>query len=374
MIGATGVTNAAPGGALVQFENVTKRYGDVAAVANISLDVMDDEFFALLGPSGCGKTTLLRLLAGFETPDAGRILLAGEDISQVPPHRRPVNMMFQSYALFPHLTVESNIAFGLRQEGMARARIAERVREMLALVKLEGLGPRKPHQLSGGQRQRVALARSLAKHPRLLLLDEPLAALDKKLREDTQFELARLRERLGVTFLVVTHDQVEAMSLADRIAVMNRGAVVQVGRPAEIYEQPASAWVADFVGDVNLFDGEIAAVEGGLVRVATRTAFQMVVAGSAPVGAAVTVAIRPEKFMLLTQRPEARDNCLPGTVSDIAYQGGVSLYRVRLDTGFVVQAAAANATRRGAVVAAGDRVWLAFAPEAAVLLPPGEAS
>ena len=368
------MTTAAEGGTLVRFDNVSKRYGEVSAISNVSLDIRDDEFFALLGPSGCGKTTLLRLLAGFETVDSGRILLGGEDISHVPAHRRPVNMMFQSYALFPHLTVYDNIAFGLRQERMARAALAERVREMLALAKLEGMESRKPHQLSGGQRQRVALARSLAKHPRLLLLDEPLAALDKKLREDTQFELARLRERLGLTFLIVTHDQVEAMSLADRIAVMRGGAVVQVGAPADIYEQPASRWIADFIGDVNLLEGDVVAgAAPSHVRVATPAAFQIVVAGTARPGEKVAVAIRPEKFAILTERPAPRDNCLPGAVTEIGYQGGVSLYRVRLDTGFVVKVAVANAARRGGGIAAGDRVWLAFAPDAAVLLPAGGA-
>src|SRR5437764_940199 len=279
---------------LVRFDQVTRRFGDVVAIDALSLDIFPGEFFALLGPSGCGKTTLLRLLAGFETPSEGHIRLDGEDIDAVPPHRRPVNMMFQNYALFPHLTVEGNVAFGLKQEGLPRREIADRVAAMLAVVKLEGLARRRPDQLSGGQRQRVALARSLVKRPKVLLLDEPLAALDRKLREETQFELMDLQAKLGTTFVIVTHDQEEAMTVADRIAVMEHGRIAQVATPPEIYEQPNSRYVAGFVGDVNLIEGRLVATgpAGSVVESAggTRLAAAQVIAGD--LGATVWVALR----------------------------------------------------------------------------------
>src|SRR5450755_4590142 len=264
------VTVDAPDIPLLRIENVVKQFGPCRAVDGLSLDIRRGEFFALLGPSGCGKTTLLRMLAGFETPEEGRILLNGYDIAQYLPHERPVNMMFQNYALFPHLSVRDNIAFGLKRAGMARADIATRVAEMVALVKLEGLEKRKPDQLSGGQRQRVALARSLARRPQVLLLDEPLAALDKKLRESTQLELMELQRRLGMTFIIVTHDQEEAMTVADRIGVMDHGRLEQVATPRELYEAPASRWVAEFVGDINLFEGQIEPRESIRLTIASR--------------------------------------------------------------------------------------------------------
>jgi putrescine transport system ATP-binding protein len=358
---------------LLRIEAVSKKFGEFAAVDQLSLEIFQGEFFALLGPSGCGKTTLLRLVAGFEQPSAGRILLEGLDLAPVPPHRRPVNMMFQSYALFPHLTVEANVAFGLKQEGLPKAEIAERVADMLALVKLETFGRRKPHELSGGQRQRVALARSLVKRPRVLLLDEPMAALDKKLRGETQFELMDLRRRLGLTFIIVTHDQSEAMTVADRIAVMDRGRLMQVAPPAAIYEQPSSRWVADFIGNVNLFEGRVGnsdtTVEGTALG-------RLRVAGSidAEAGSTVWVAVRPEKIRLdryetpPAGRPDT-ENGIAATVVDIGYLGDLSLYRLRTEAGVLLQAAIANtAPPTARAIAWNDQVWLSFAPEAAIVL------
>ncbi|HXW48436.1 MAG TPA: ABC transporter ATP-binding protein [Xanthobacteraceae bacterium] len=358
---------------LLRIESVGKRFGTFVAVDQLSLDVYQAEFFALLGPSGCGKTTLLRLIAGFEQPSTGRILLDGVDLASVPPHRRPVNMMFQSYALFPHLTVEANVAFGLKQEGLPRAEIAARVADMLALVKLETFGRRKPHELSGGQRQRVALARSLVKRPRVLLLDEPMAALDKKLRGETQFELMDLQRQLGLTFIIVTHDQTEAMTVADRIAVMDRGRLMQVAPPAEIYERPNSCWVADFIGTVNLFEGRVGELDGtvegsalGRLRVGAKI--------DAEPRATVWVAVRPEKIRLSQRRAASGeepppDNAIAATVVDIGYLGDLSVYKLRTETGVSLQAAIANTeslTARG--IGWNDKVWVSFAPEAAVVL------
>ncbi len=338
---------------LLRIEGVAKTFGGFRAVDGVSLDIAPGEFFALLGPSGCGKTTLLRMLAGFETPDEGRILLNGRDIAQVLPHERPVNMMFQNYALFPHLSVRDNIAFGLKRAGMARKDISARVAEMVALVKLEGLEKRKPDQLSGGQRQRVALARSLARRPQVLLLDEPLAALDKKLRESTQAELMELQRRLGMTFIIVTHDQEEAMTVASRIAVMNAGRLDQVATPRELYEVPASRWIAEFIGEVNLFDGEIQSREINRLTISTGDAGAIVVAEPRnPVTkTSVSVAIRPEKVKLSRRGPVADAaasqslNRLEGVVSEVSYLGGLTTYKVKLDSGAVVRSSMANTTR-----------------------------
>jgi putrescine transport system ATP-binding protein len=360
---------------LVRFETVSRRFGDVVALDRLSLDIYEAEFFALLGPSGCGKTTLLRMLAGFERPDAGRVILDGGDIGTTPPHRRPVNMMFQNYALFPHLSVAGNIGFGLRQEGRPRAEIAARVDELLALVKLEGLAGRRPDQLSGGQRQRVALARSLAKRPKVLLLDEPMAALDRKLREETQFELMELQARLGLTFVIVTHDQQEAMTLAHRMAVMNFGQIAQVGTPAEIYEQPRSRWVAEFIGDVNLIEGVVieAGAEGIVIadqdgrhhRCAAAELTEHAVAG-----ARVVIGLRPEKLRIETTPRSGATNVAAGRVADIGYLGGISIYKVQVDDGRMMKATVANLVRAGVPpISRGDEVWLSWDPAAAVVLP-----
>lgn len=325
---------------IVEVEGVTKRFGAVQAVTGVDLEIARGELFALLGGSGCGKTTLLRLLAGFEQPDSGRILIDGQDMTGVPPYLRPVNMMFQSYALFPHLDVAGNIAYGLKRENVAKPQIASRVAEALALVKLEGLGARRPSQLSGGQRQRVALARALVKRPKLLLLDEPLAALDRKLREGTRFELVRLQEQIGLTFVIVTHDQAEAMSMASRLAVMNAGRIVQTGTPHELYERPATRFVADFIGLANILE-------------------------TAP---GRWLALRPEKIAISAERP-GTEHAVAGKVVEVAYEGDRSLYRVAVDAGRPMQVAQMNIARaRESTYRRGDSVWLGWTDDAGQVL------
>ncbi len=356
----------------IVFENVTKKFGDFTAVNNLSLSIYEKEFFALLGASGCGKSTLLRMLAGFDEPTSGRILLDGQDLRGIPPYRRPVNMMFQSYALFPHMTVGANIAFGLKQEGMPKPEIDARVADMLKLVKLEQFAKRKPHQLSGGQRQRVALARSVAKRPKVLLLDEPLGALDKKLREETQFELMDLQQTLGLTFVVVTHDQEEAMTMADRIAILEKGEVMQVATPAEIYEAPGSRFVAGFVGNVNMFEGTVASREMNMARidVADGLRIQTENAGDALAGNAVSFAIRPEKIKVSSRPPaETGFNAVEGEVFDLAYLGDMTVYHVKLPGGQVVKASSLNSSRvTEDALTWNDRAWISFAPDAGIVL------
>ena len=356
---------------LITFKNVTKKFGEFVAISDLNLDIYAREFFALLGPSGCGKTTLMRMLAGFETPTSGVIELAGQDIAAIPPNKREVNMMFQSYALFPHLNIWDNIAFGLRREKMPKDQMEARVEEMLRLTKMEKFARRKPHQVSGGQRQRVALARSLAKAPKLLLLDEPLGALDAKLRQDTQFELMDIQESTGTTFVIVTHDQEEAMTVASRVAVMDHGKLVQVDTPDVIYETPNSVYVADFIGDVNIIEGT-AEANGDSVAL-TWAEGQPPLIGSAnqPIskGASAAMAIRPEKIAISSEKPTDRTNVLQGKVLDIAYLGNISTYHVQLDNGTVIKAQIAN-TRRIARrnFTWEDPVWLSWTDTAGIVL------
>jgi putrescine transport system ATP-binding protein len=374
------VPRAASDTPLLRIENVVKKFGPVRAVDGLSLDIHAGEFFALLGPSGCGKTTLLRMLAGFEMPDQGRILLNGTDVAQFLPHERPVNMMFQNYALFPHLDVFDNIAFGLKRAGLQRSRIDDRVAEMVALARLDGLEKRKPDQLSGGQKQRVALARSLARRPRLLLLDEPLAALDKKLRESTQLELIELQRRLGLTFIIVTHDQEEAMTVAGRIGVMDAGRLEQVATPRELYEAPATRWVAQFVGTINLFEGHLQresarATPVPTLAVATRDAgiLHATLPRRPLTKDAVCIAIRPEKVKLSGRVPAAETtpvlNRLEGVVTDVGYLGGLTIYKVKLDSGAVLRCSMANTARTDVdALGVNRRVVAWFSPDDCVVL------
>ncbi|WP_096704360.1 polyamine ABC transporter ATP-binding protein [Magnetospirillum sp. 15-1] len=356
---------------LIRFEGISKRFGDFVAVEHVDLAIFKGEFFSLLGASGCGKTTLLRMLAGFETPTTGRILIDGQDVTTVPPYERPVNMMFQSYALFPHMSVADNIAFGLKQDGLPRPVIRDKVAAVLDLVQMGRFSGRKPHQLSGGQRQRVALARCLAKEPKVVLLDEPLAALDKKLREATQLELVNIQDRVGITFVMVTHDQGEAMTMSSRIGVMNAGRIEQVGGPVDIYEYPGSRFVADFIGAANMFQGTAKGGEGALAVACPELEHDLSVAGAGKVaaGAPVTVMVRPEKVMIVRDRPESGLNWAEGVVSDIAYLGDVSIYHVRLASGRKVQALRTNLHHgEESRLTWEDRVFLAWHPADSLVL------
>ena len=356
---------------LIRFQGVSKRFGTFTAIDNIDLDIYEREFFALLGPSGCGKTTLMRMLAGFEDPSAGVISLAGQNMAGIPPNKRATNMMFQSYALFPHLSVADNIAFGLKRDKMPADKIKARVDEMIALVQLGKFAARKPHQISGGQRQRVALARALAKAPKLLLLDEPLGALDKKLRQDTQFELMDIQEKTGTTFVIVTHDQEEAMTVASRVAVMDHGKLIQVATPDAIYETPISTYVADFIGDVNIIEGRATPVEGA-VHIAWGESQPPITAATSATfdkGAKVYLAIRPEKIAISREKPADRNNTLQGKVLDIAYLGNISTYHVELPGGQMIKAQTANTRRIGRRdYTWEDPVWLSWTDTAGVVL------
>lgn len=358
---------------LVQIKGLTKKFGDVIAVDNVDLDIYQGELFCLLGGSGCGKSTLLRMLAGFEYPEAGTIEIDGMDMSNVPAYERPTNMMFQSYALFPHMTVEKNIAFGLQQDVMPKDEIADRVHNILKLVELEGYKKRRPQQLSGGQRQRVALARSLVKEPKLLLLDEPLAALDKKLRKQTQFELANIQEQVGVTFIVVTHDQEEAMTLSSRMAVMDAGRFKQIGTPTEIYEFPESRFVADFIGSANIFEGRVSEDGSDHVRVSTNVGEVYINHGqSVAENKQIWVGLRPEKIHLsITPPKNTGPNQIIGQVEDIGYLGETSIYKVRLQNGQIVDVTATNQRRpmnRTHSITWEDTVFLSWEPESVMLL------
>ncbi len=333
----------------IRISNLTKKFGNFVAVDNVSLDIYREELFCLLGGSGCGKSTLLRMLAGFETPTSGRIEIDGQDMVNVPAYERPTNMMFQSYALFPHMSVEKNIAYGLMRDGLAKSEAGDRVNEMLKLVQLDDFAKRKPDQLSGGQRQRVALARSLIKQPKLLLLDEPLGALDKKLREETQFELINIQESLGVTFIVVTHDQEEAMTLSTRIGVMDEGVIVQVGEPPEIYEFPGTRFVADFIGSVNIFEGRVVEDAENYVRIHSKQGncdIHVSHGVSCTDNQKLWFAIRPEKMTLSRKKPRGKYNFVKGVVDEIAYLGNLSVFRVKLDNGMVVRVTKSNLLRR----------------------------
>jgi putrescine transport system ATP-binding protein len=356
----------------IRIKGVSKRFGDFIAVDNVDLDIEQGELFSILGGSGCGKTTLLRMLAGFEIPSSGTIEIDGVDVTNQAPYDRPVNMMFQSYAVFPHMNVQKNVAYGLRKEGVRRAEIEKRVDEMLELVQLSDFKNRKPDQLSGGQGQRVALARALIKRPKVLLLDEPLAALDKKLREKTQFELMNIQDELGITFVVVTHDQEEAMTLSGRIAVMDKGQFQQVGTPKEIYEFPNNRFVADFIGTINTFEAVVTVVGSDEIQAYSDEAGEVLTALGrqlVDVGQTIEIAVRPEKIFVTKDKPDNDDVCVEGVVDDLGYLGNRSLYRIKLGSGKVVQVSSQN--RRRSVTRFlewDDKVWLSWRPRSAVVL------
>lgn len=356
----------------IRIKGVSKRFGDFTAVDNVDLDIEQGELFSILGGSGCGKTTLLRILAGFEIPSSGTIEIDGVDVTNQAPYDRPVNMMFQSYAVFPHMNVAKNVAYGLRKEGVRRAEIEKRVDEMLELVQLSDFRNRKPDQMSGGQRQRVALARALIKRPKVLLLDEPLAALDKKLREKTQFELMNIQDELGITFVVVTHDQEEAMTLSGRIAVMDKGQFQQVGTPKEIYEFPNNRFVADFIGTINSFEAVVSVVGNDEIQAYSDEAGEVLTALGrqlVEVGQTIEIAVRPEKIFVTKDKPDNDDVCIEGVVDDLGYLGNRSLYRVKLGSGKIVQVSSQN--RRRSVTRFlewDDKVWLSWRPRSAVVL------
>lgn len=335
----------------IQIKNLSKNFDGTPAVANIDLNIYQGELFTILGGSGCGKSTLLRMLAGFETPSEGQIIIDGKDMAGIPAYDRPVNMMFQSYAVFPHMTVAQNISYGLKKDGIEKSQIKNQVNEMLELVQLSALGKRKPHQLSGGQRQRVALARALIKKPKVLLLDEPLAALDKKLREQTQFELMNLQYELGITFVVVTHDQEEAMTLSSRVAVMNEGRFIQIGTPSQVYESPNNKFVADFFGTINFFNATVQnANQDSKVLCATLektgTELDAKFDGNIHTGDQITIAVRPEKISITKNNPEGENlTVTKGVVEDLAYYGNRSIYRIRSQSGRIIQVSAQNFAR-----------------------------
>jgi putrescine transport system ATP-binding protein len=358
---------------LIEFTGVTKKYGTFTAIDNIDLKIYPREFFALLGPSGCGKTTLMRMLAGFEAASNGTITIDGQNMEGVPANKRAVNMMFQSYALFPHLSVTENLAFGLKRSDMPKSAIQGRVDEMLRLVQLEQFAKRKPHQLSGGQRQRVALARALAKAPKLLLLDEPLGALDKKLRQKTQFELMDIQEKTGTTFVIVTHDQEEAMTVASRIAVMDHGKLMQVETPDRIYEMPNSVYVADFIGDINIVEGGVSNINGDTAELLWsegKPPIRAITGENVTQGGSGAFVIRPEKVAIAQEEPKDFHNRVQGTVEDIAYLGNMSTYYVRLDNGTLIKSQIANSRRIAQRdITWNNSIWLSWTDTAGIILP-----